>query len=953
MEFETWGAFMDSSRATILWVVGLVVILAANPSFGETLQFALTGDSRSNMNGSGVNEQAVHAISQQISGRGDIPFVLEGGDLQCGEDVNFTPPPTPLMADQLAAFTQAMALGGLIPAGTAGVGVPVYSVRGNHETWDNLSHNAVGDWINAYGQYLPQNGPTTGEKGNSEVGLTYSFKSGNSLFLGLDEYANSDGSHGFVPSVNLDWVKEQIAARTPAEQQGYLFVFGHTPAYQIGEDTILALQPEKRNEFLNTLYGVDGPGGRGCRAYFCGHDHLNAFGRIMTPDGKPFYQIMIGGGGGPVETFDGVYSKDFPLDRGKVTDLYHDSDPDPSKNLPFHYSYAVVNEDGDSLWVSLYGSTSDALDQGSWPLLFTLVMNGSMTTTAAELAGSGVCNDSVLVFDQRVNGTCSGLMQGLGTLVKTGPGALELTNVNTYSGGTIIQQGLLSVNNTTGSGTGTGSVNVLPNGALGGNGTVGGEVINRGTIAPGNSIGTLTINGNYLQAPGSTYTAEIDDQGHSDLVHATGVASLTGGTVNVQPQAGTYRPGMSYQILRADGGVNGTFDRVVTSSPFYHGVLEYDSDEVFLLLVSYANQARTQNQFAVATYLDSIQPSATGDLSNVLAALDTQTGSQAGAAFNQLTGEPYADLAAIDVAGANLFTDTAFYRMWNNDLNDNCVKGRNLWAYGIGNWQRQQSTSVNAGWDTFSGYNNQVMGFMIGYDKQFDNVLLGIGSGYGRSDTAFLASPASNQSDLFNFSGYARADFGQLYLAGAAGYTHGWNDVTRYIQFGGLSSRQATASVGGDLFGTLLQTGYNIDMGNVRITPLAGLRYVFGSMGGVTETGADSVNLAVAGYGRNSLSSQLGSKLAFLLNPHWQTEFYGQWEHECADVNSSVAMAFAGDPSSGYIVQGVAHGRDGARSGLVTTGKINDHASVHINYDALLQSSYSSQQLTGGLSLGF
>jgi hypothetical protein len=58
-------------------------------------------------------------------------------------------------------------------------------------------------------------------------------------------------------------------------------------------------------------------------------------------------------------------------------------------------------------------------------------------------------------------------------------------------------------------------------------GTVSGEVVNRGTIAPGNSIGALTINGNYIHTAGATYAAEIDDQGHSDLIHATGIAALS------------------------------------------------------------------------------------------------------------------------------------------------------------------------------------------------------------------------------------------------------------------------------------------------------------------------------------------------------------------------------------------------------------------------------------------
>ena len=133
---------MNSSRATILAFVGLIAILAANPALGETLRFALTGDSRSDFDGTGVNEQAVIAIGKQISRHGDIPFVLEGGDLQCGEDVDFQTPPTLFMADQLEAFKRAMAPGGLIPAGSPGVGVPVYCIRGNHETWDNVSHNA-------------------------------------------------------------------------------------------------------------------------------------------------------------------------------------------------------------------------------------------------------------------------------------------------------------------------------------------------------------------------------------------------------------------------------------------------------------------------------------------------------------------------------------------------------------------------------------------------------------------------------------------------------------------------------------------------------------------------------------------------------------------------------------------------------------------------------------------
>jgi hypothetical protein len=148
-----------------------VTILTANSAFGETLQFAVTGDHRSNFDGSGVNDQAVTAIANQISHHGNIQFVLDVGDLQAGENTPFpSPEPTPTMATQFQTFTNDMAAGGLKPFGSPGPGISCYCIRGNHETYDNTSHDQVGAWTNAFGQYLPQNGPTM--PGHSEAGMS-------------------------------------------------------------------------------------------------------------------------------------------------------------------------------------------------------------------------------------------------------------------------------------------------------------------------------------------------------------------------------------------------------------------------------------------------------------------------------------------------------------------------------------------------------------------------------------------------------------------------------------------------------------------------------------------------------------------------------------------------------------------------------------------------------------
>src|SRR5207249_201128 len=80
---------------------------------------------------------------------------------------------------------------------------------------------------------------------------------------------------------------------------------------------------------------------------------------------------------------------------------------------------------------------------------------------------------------------------------KTGLGALRLSNASTYAGGTTVSAGKLLVNNTTGSGTGTGALTVNA-GTLGGTGVIAGPVtLNAaGTLSPGadSAIGTLTFN---------------------------------------------------------------------------------------------------------------------------------------------------------------------------------------------------------------------------------------------------------------------------------------------------------------------------------------------------------------------------------------------------------------------------------------------------------------------------
>jgi autotransporter-associated beta strand protein len=154
----------------------------------------------------------------------------------------------------------------------------------------------------------------------------------------------------------------------------------------------------------------------------------------------------------------------------------------------------------------------------------TFGLNGSSLTGTGEFAGKIVDSSS-----------------GATTLAKGGSGTWTVSGNNSYTGGTSVNAGKLLVNNTAGSGTGTGSVTVAASALLGGNGTISGvTTIGAGAfLSPGNSPGVLTFADNLILASTSTTTMEISgtDRGTSyDGITMSGSSakSLTfGGTLNL------------------------------------------------------------------------------------------------------------------------------------------------------------------------------------------------------------------------------------------------------------------------------------------------------------------------------------------------------------------------------------------------------------------------------------
>lgn len=183
-----------------------------------------------------------------------------------------------------------------------------------------------------------------------------------------------------------------------------------------------------------------------------------------------------------------------------------------------------------------FAGTTATYAFGSTDSTFNGDLNFNSTTSSS--IGTGARTFEVHNTTTFANGFSSS-----GSITKTGEGTMALNNASTYTGGTTINAGTLRVNNTTGSGVGTGDL-VINGGTLSGSGLVGqaSDASNvtfgdsGGTIAPGTSPGILTVNGGVDFTTAGTATFEVELDGlvlgtqYDQLVVNTATG---GGTINL------------------------------------------------------------------------------------------------------------------------------------------------------------------------------------------------------------------------------------------------------------------------------------------------------------------------------------------------------------------------------------------------------------------------------------
>lgn len=148
-------------------------------------------------------------------------------------------------------------------------------------------------------------------------------------------------------------------------------------------------------------------------------------------------------------------------------------------------------------------------------------------------------------------------------LVKRGTGSLVINAAQTFSGGLVVSNGTVILENSTGSATGSGAVNAY-GGTLAGNGIIAGAVFieSGAALSPGGaSPGRLTVN-NGVNLSGVTAIDVDKANGTNDVIVATTINY--GGTLNITDLGGGLVPGDTFQIVTA-GAHSGDFASIIGS----------------------------------------------------------------------------------------------------------------------------------------------------------------------------------------------------------------------------------------------------------------------------------------------------------------------------------------------------------------------------------------------------
>jgi uncharacterized protein with beta-barrel porin domain len=546
-----------------------------------------------------------------------------------------------------------------------------------------------------------------------------------------------------------------------------------------------------------------------------------------------------------------------------------------------------------------------------------------------------------------------------------------LTGASTYAGPVNVDGGTLAVN---GNLAAASLLTLNAGGILGGTGTLGATVINGGTLAPGNSIGTLTMSSLTMTAA-STYLVQVSGAA-SDRTIVTGTAAIAG-KVRVDPLT-RLTSTTTYTIVNG-GTLTGTFDSASLTNNFGRNArLSYVGNNVLLtidpgLLSPVLPGNASINNRNVARGIDNgleggaILPASFNGLflltgNNLLNALtqisgETSIGSQqttfdAMTQFMGLVSDPFTAgrggtapapfafaedeaLAYAPNGRKRTRTERDAFAMFTKAPPRAYEARWNVWAAGFGG-SRTTDGNTALGSNRTTG---NIAAVAVGADYWFSPSTVA-GFALAGGGTSFsVANGGSGRSDLFQAGAFVRHNFASSYITATAAY--GWQDISTDRLITAVGTERLRANFNANAFSGRIEGGNRWlvpQLAGIGLTPYAAVQLTAFDLPAYAETSADGVGGFALNYAAKTVTAtrtELGLRgdKSFAVDDALLTlRGRAAWAYNY-NTDRNVSAVFESLPGSAFIVNGARAAHNAALTSASAEMSFNGGWSVAATFE--------------------
>lgn len=490
-----------------------------------------------------------------------------------------------------------------------------------------------------------------------------------------------------------------------------------------------------------------------------------------------------------------------------------------------------------------------------------------------------------------------------------------------------------------------------------------GQFVNQGTLSPGNSLGTIIIDGNYRQTDTGGLLVEVNGKGGHDTLEVNGKADLAG-RLTVAPQRGWYSPQWtvsSSQLLKSTS-TTGSFDEVesLPVSPTLALLATPQANGSYLLSLNrssdaYAQYALSKNGREVGEALSETASQVKDDTDGqkLYTALDFSEadGSTIGKALDQLSPSAYSAMLASSLQREQQVADAISAREPGKLRDDEWQ----AFIQPFGGNARQNSDNHTV------GFNSSSSGVIFGAETAASNdgnLVIGL-HGSASKQKVNLKDPLHGDGDttaleLGVHARYAANPMAGSYMLGSARVGYETGELKRKLNFDDYSAENK-ADWTGKSASVVAGGGYRFKLNdNISLGPIATLTYTSLWRDGTHEKGAAGSTLKLDSQQFDSLRSSIGlnSAMKFPLDGGKAIKAEGQitWNHELLDTDLIQDAMFANYQGVKFKSKNTVMGRDsmGLRGRVAYQISENVDIGAGVSSD-LFRTGYNS--VAGDLSL--